>query len=91
MQCWHQVKMLKRSTKLASFNRKYGMWSPMCMIPLQPPLGSLSCNARISKLNSRLPGWEACLTWVQLLALQFTSCENVGDPISLRLIFLMCK
>lgn len=32
-------------------------------------LGELEVQHEDFKLNSRLPGWEACLTWVQLLTL----------------------
>lgn len=61
---------------------------------LGPGLFDFRCTARTSKLTA-LPthflGLKVCLTWIQVLALPLTSCENMGDSLSLCLIFLMCK
>lgn len=48
----------------------------------------MTWTCRPTALPTHRQGLEVCLTWVQLLALQFASCENMED--SLWVSFFIC-
>lgn len=43
--------------------------------------GRASRTSRLTVLTTRLPGLGVFLTWVHLLALQFTSCVTMGGSL----------